>query len=92
MCVLSITTTVQSVAAGESYFPAEYFGGRRDSYREMAALDHALLAPDPAGMASPTEDQSILMLGGLLLSIIWTMRLIYYHVEPHIWHDVQVRT
>jgi hypothetical protein len=39
---------------------------------------------------APTDSQQWLMLGGLLISIVWTMRLIYYHAEPHIWHDAQV--
>lgn len=48
-------------------------------------------APTEMDIVAPTEDQSWLMLSGLLISIVWTMRLIYYHVEPHIWHDVQVK-
>ena len=48
-------------------------------------------APTEMDIVAPTEDQSWLMISGLLISIVWTMRLIYYHVEPHIWHDVQVK-
>ena len=31
--------------------------------------------------------QGWIMIGGLLFSIFWTARLIYDHVEPHVWHD-----
>ena len=40
---------------------------------------------------SMNDDQSWIMLFGLLLSMGWTARLIYAHVEPHVWHDRQDR-
>ena len=55
-------------------------GGAEAAHTELAELE----------IEAPTDSQQWLMLGGLLISIIWTMRLIYYHAEPHIWHDAQV--
>ena len=64
--------------------------------REPAALPMAASHQGPGladlrEVAAPTDDQTWLMVGGLCISIVWTMNLIYYHAEPHIWHDVQVR-
>ena len=70
-------------------------GGRRKSVNllalPMAASHQGPGLADLREVAAPTDDQTWLMVGGLCISIVWTMNLIYYHAEPHIWHDVQVR-
>ena len=39
----------------------------------------------------PSEDQTYIMVVGIIISIVWAGNLIYTHAEPHIWYDQQER-
>ena len=51
------------------------------------------MLPPPASSHHeyPTEDQTIIMLVGLAIAVVWGANQIYAHAEPHIWYDRQER-